>query len=117
LNGLKALPAHTVDVAFQGPGGVQNQRLTGALLNDIANAAGPRYDANRKNDLLRWSARVHATDNYEVIVAFGEFAPNFENKQSWSPMPRMASRLPTVALHGWSSPAMRAAVATSATSI
>src|SRR5262245_54077304 len=81
LNDLKALPAHTVDVAFQGPGGVQNHRFTGALLNDIVTAAGPRYDADRKNDFLRWSARVHATDNYEVIVAFGEFDPNFEDKQ------------------------------------
>jgi hypothetical protein len=42
----------------------------------------PRYDADSKNDFLRWSARVHATDNYEVVVAFGEFAPGFEANRS-----------------------------------
>jgi len=81
LADLKALPAHTVSVSFQGPGGIQNHSFTGALLNDIVAPAAPRFDANRKNDFLRWSARVHATDNYEVIVAFGEFDPGFENKQ------------------------------------
>jgi len=80
LADLKALPAHTVDVAFQGPGGIQTHSFTGALLDDIATAAEPRFDADRKNDFLRWTARVHATDNYEVVVAFGEFDPGFEAK-------------------------------------
>jgi hypothetical protein len=35
------------------------------LLSDIEAAAAPRFDADRKNDFLRWTARVHATDNYE----------------------------------------------------
>jgi hypothetical protein len=81
LADLKALPAHTVDVSFQGPGGIQSHSFTGALLSDIETAAAPRFDAARKNDFLRWTARVHATDNYEVVVASGEFDPGFEGKQ------------------------------------
>ena len=48
----------------------------------MATAAAPRVDADQKNDnILRWTARVHATDNYEVLVAWGEFHPGFEAKQ------------------------------------
>jgi len=47
----------------------------------VATAAAPRVDADQKNDILRWTARVHATDNYEVEVAWGEFDPGFEAKQ------------------------------------
>jgi hypothetical protein len=82
LADLKALPTQTVAVSFQGPGGTQAHSFTGALLEDVVKAAAPRFDADRKNDFLRWSARVHATDNYEVIVAFGEFDPGFENSKS-----------------------------------
>ncbi len=81
LADLEALPAHTVDVSFQGPGGTQTHSFTGALLFDVATAAAPRFDTDRKNDFLRWTARVHATDNYEVVVAWGEFDPGFEGKQ------------------------------------
>jgi hypothetical protein len=81
LADLKALAAHTVNVSFQGPGGIQSHSFTGALLGDIESAAAPRFDTERKNDFLRWTARVHATDNYEVVVAFGEFDPGFEGKQ------------------------------------
>jgi hypothetical protein len=78
---LEKLPAHTVNVSFQGPGGEQSHSFTGALLYDVASAAAPRLDTSRKNDALRWTARVHATDNYEVVVAWGEFDPGFEAKQ------------------------------------
>jgi DMSO/TMAO reductase YedYZ molybdopterin-dependent catalytic subunit len=81
LADLKALPAHTVTVSFQGPGGVQTHNFTGALLYDVATAAALHVDADQKNDILRWTARVHATDNYEVVVAWGEFDPGFEAKQ------------------------------------
>jgi DMSO/TMAO reductase YedYZ molybdopterin-dependent catalytic subunit len=81
LADLKALPAHTVAVSFQGPGGTQTHAFTGALMDDVATAAAPRVDADQKNDILRWTARVHATDNYEVVVAWGEFDPRFEAKQ------------------------------------
>src|SRR5258708_10993024 len=60
LADLEALTAHTVDVSFQGPGGIQTHRFTGALLSDVEPAAAPRFDADRKNDFLRWTARVHA---------------------------------------------------------
>jgi hypothetical protein len=63
LADLKALPAHTVHVSFQGPGGTQSHSFSGALLSDVESAAAPRFDADRKNDFLRWTARVHATDN------------------------------------------------------
>ena len=81
LTDLKTLPAHTVSVSFQGPGGIQSHSFTGALLHDVATVAEPRFDAKRKNDFLRWSARVHATDDYEVVVSWGEFDPGFEGKQ------------------------------------
>jgi len=81
LADLQARPAHTVSVSFIGPGGLQSHSFTGALLSDLVAAAAPQFDTARKNDFLRWTARVHATDNYEVVVAFGEFDPHFENKQ------------------------------------
>jgi DMSO/TMAO reductase YedYZ molybdopterin-dependent catalytic subunit len=81
LADLKKLPAHTVNVSFQGPGGTQSHTFTGALLYDVATAAAPHVDTDRKNDSLRWTARVHATDNYEVVVAWGEFDPGFEARQ------------------------------------
>jgi DMSO/TMAO reductase YedYZ molybdopterin-dependent catalytic subunit len=81
LADLKALPVHTVTVSLQGPGGTQTHSFTGALLYDVATAAAPRVDADQKNDILRWTARVHATDNYEVVVAWGEFDPGFEAEQ------------------------------------
>src|SRR3954468_21111232 len=45
LADLQALPAHTVNTSFIGPGGSQNHSFTGALLNDIVAAAAPRFDA------------------------------------------------------------------------
>jgi len=81
LADLQALPAHDVTVTFQGPGGAQTHQYRGALLYDIATAAGPRFDADQKNDQLRWYAHVTATDNYQAIVSWGEFDPGFEGKQ------------------------------------
>ena len=81
LADLKALPAYTLDVSFEGPGGVQSHQFTGALLYDVETAAAPNFDSVRKNDVLRWTARVRATGNYEAVVAFGEFDPGFEGKQ------------------------------------
>jgi DMSO/TMAO reductase YedYZ molybdopterin-dependent catalytic subunit len=81
LADLQALPHHTVAVSFEGPGGLQSHQFTGALLDDVATAAAPRFDTSRKNDFLRWTARVHATDNYEAVVAWGEYDPGFEAKQ------------------------------------
>ena len=92
LADLKALPPHTVDISFQGPGGIQTHQFTGALLNDIVAAAKPRFDADRKNDFLRWTARVRATDNYQVVVALANSTQASRPSKSFSLMPTTVSR-------------------------
>jgi hypothetical protein len=68
LADLKALPVHTVNVSFQGPGGIQTHQFTGALLEDVATAAAPRFDADRKNDFLRPCAdQVELIDRRQAL--------------------------------------------------
>lgn len=44
-------------------------------------AAGPQFDRERRNDMLRWYVTVAATDAYEAVVAWGEIDPGFEGKR------------------------------------
>src|ERR1700730_14239319 len=50
LADLEALTPHQVTVSFQGPGGTQTHTFVGALLEDVATAAAPRFDTDQKND-------------------------------------------------------------------
>lgn len=52
----------------------------GVLLIDVLDAAQPSFDPARKNDALRHSVLVTATDDYQAVVAWGEIDPGFEGK-------------------------------------
>jgi DMSO/TMAO reductase YedYZ molybdopterin-dependent catalytic subunit len=80
LADLQALPAQDVTVTFLSGTTPQTHNYRGARLFDVLNPTGPRFDSTRKNDKLRWFARVVATDGYEVAIGWGEFDPDFGNR-------------------------------------
>jgi hypothetical protein len=78
---LAALPQHSQTVTFLAGTGPQTHTYTGPLLVDVLNAAGPTFDPDIKNDKLRHYASIVGSDGYQVIVAWGEIDPGFENKE------------------------------------
>ena len=79
---FEALPltSHNVSVMFQAGTAVETHNFTGFLLFDVMNLLKPQFDPDVKNDKLRFYVSATATDNYQAIVAWGEFDPGFENK-------------------------------------
>lgn len=77
---LQALPAQTVEVQYQAGATTQQGAYTGVRLYDLLMAASPQLDTAHKNDLLRSSILVTGSDGYEVVIAWGEIDPGFENK-------------------------------------
>src|SRR5262245_29721631 len=80
LADLQALPAQDVTVTFIAGTGSQTHNYRGAKLFDVLNPTGPQFDTSRKNDKLRWFARVIGSDGYEVAIGWGEFDPDFGNR-------------------------------------
>ncbi len=79
--GLRALPSRTITVTFKAGSGTQTHTYVGPLLLDVLAQAGPpKFDPAIKNDKLRHFISVSATDDYRVLVAYGEIDPSFENK-------------------------------------
>lgn len=76
---LHALPATTVETAFETSKGPERGTYTGVLLWDLIQKAGLE-NAGGKNAELRHSLMVTGADGYAVAVAVGEFAPRFGNK-------------------------------------
>jgi hypothetical protein len=74
------LPLHNVSVTFQAGQAVEQHSFTGFLLYDVLNFLKPQFDPDVKNDKLRFYVSATATDDYQAIVAWGEFDPTFENK-------------------------------------
>ena len=74
------LPLHNVSVTFQAGPAVEQHTFTGFLLFDVLNFLKPRFDPDVKNDKLRFYVSATGTDDYQAIVAWGEFDPGFENK-------------------------------------
>lgn len=79
---FEALPltSHNVSVMFQAGPAVEQHTFTGFLLFDVLNLLKPQFDPDVKNDKLRFYVSATATDDYQAIVAWGEFDPGFENK-------------------------------------
>src|SRR5215510_3127231 len=80
---FEALPltSHNVSVMFQAGQAVEQHTFTGFLLFDVMNFLKPQFDPDVKNDKLRFYVSATGTDDYQAIVAWGEFDPGFENKQ------------------------------------
>lgn len=80
---LAAMPNQkTVMVTFNTMNGPRTNTYTGPLLLDVLNRARTRFDPAIKNDKLRHYVTATAGfDNYQALVAWGEFDPSFENKQ------------------------------------
>jgi molybdate transport system substrate-binding protein len=77
---LQKLPVETVDVSFQGPGGVEKHTFRGVRLATVISQAGLKVDPKRKNDNLRKYVVVSAQDGYEAIISWGEIDPNLGNR-------------------------------------
>ena len=79
---LAALPNQRTVIATYTAGGTpETHTFTGPRLRDVLALAGPKFDAAIRNDRLRSYVSVSATDNYQALVGYGEFDPNFENKE------------------------------------
>ena len=74
------LTSHNVSVMFQAGQAVETHTFTGFLLFDVMNFLKPQFDPDVKNDKLRFYVSATGTDDYQAIVAWGEFDPGFENK-------------------------------------
>ncbi|MEU4162119.1 molybdopterin-dependent oxidoreductase [Actinoplanes sp. NPDC026670] len=74
---LAGLPQHTVTVTFQSGSGPQTHTYTGPLLLDVLNLAGPRFNPEIKNDKLRYAVTATGSDDYQALVAWAEFDPDF----------------------------------------
>ena len=79
---FEALPltSHNVSVMFQDGQAVETYTFTGFLLFDVMSYLKPQLDPDVKNDKLRFYVSATGTDDYQAIVAWGEFDPGFENK-------------------------------------
>jgi len=74
------LPLQTVTVQFRAGQSEETHTFTGFLLLDVLNHFTPKFDPTVKNDKLRFYVSATGTDDYQAIVAWGEFDPGFENK-------------------------------------
>src|SRR5215510_13048617 len=81
---LRALPIpmQTITVTFFAGPNPQQHTYVGPLLYDLMNHFGPKFDPNVKNDFLRFHVSATGSDEYQAIVAWGEFDPNFGATQA-----------------------------------
>ncbi|MGD9894228.1 MAG: hypothetical protein AB7U18_23325, partial [Dehalococcoidia bacterium] len=58
LEDLQALPSQEIAVEFISGSSVEQRTYRGVLLHDLLIAAEPRFDRDRRNDMLRWYVTV-----------------------------------------------------------
>ncbi|TCK24879.1 molybdopterin-dependent oxidoreductase [Pseudonocardia endophytica] len=77
---LASYPQKTVPATFRSGTALEAHTFRGALLSDIlpTSALAP---APGKNPFLSFAVLGRATDGYQALVAYGEFAPDFANTQ------------------------------------
>ncbi len=80
LADIQALPAKEVVLEYSAANQPQKHAFKGVLLYDLIAAAKPQFDANTKNDALRWIVQATGSDGYAATFALGELDPNFGNK-------------------------------------
>lgn len=77
---LASLPQHEVTTrpaARHGGIIVEPRRYSGPLLWDVLQAAGPRLDAQVREDILNKVVIVRGVDGYSAAIAAGEIEPRF----------------------------------------
>lgn len=77
---LATLPLQTQDTSYLAEGGTKTLHAQGVPLLDLLNRAEPKFDPKVKRDELRFVVLIHATDNYEAVVAWAEMASDFGAK-------------------------------------
>lgn len=77
LEQLKAEPATTATVFYSTSGGPVTATFKGALLWTLLQEAGIKTDPAVRNENLRRSLLVTATDGYQALLSLGEISPNF----------------------------------------
>lgn len=79
---LQALPQATLDVTyFSGRSGLVSEAYTGPTLYQLLEHLGIVTDPAQKNDILRKSVVITASDCYQVVVSLGEILPSFGGSQ------------------------------------
>ncbi|MFO1146582.1 MAG: molybdopterin-dependent oxidoreductase [Rhodospirillales bacterium] len=82
LGALRALPQATLDVTyFSGRSGLVSEAYTGPTLYQLLEHVGIATDPAQKNDILRKSVVITASDCYQVVVSLGELLPTFGGSQ------------------------------------
>lgn len=74
------LTLRELTVTFRAGSVVETHKFTGFLLLDVLNFLHPQFDPDVRNDKLRFYVSATGTDDYQAIVAWGEFDPDFEGK-------------------------------------
>lgn len=74
---LRQRPVTTETVYFNTGAGPVSATFTGVLLWTLLDEAGIKVDPAVKNDLLRRTITVSATDGYTAVLSAGEIAPQF----------------------------------------
>ena len=77
---LAALPTVQLQVPVGAGQGSRQRSFEGPLLWTVLGRAGA-IDAGRMHDQVRQTVLVTGRDGYTAILALGEIAPEFENKQ------------------------------------
>lgn len=82
LQDLRAKPRTTLEVYFNTGAGPVTATFKGVLLWTLLEDAGIRANPAVRNDILRRTVRLTATDGYQVVLGVGEIAPAFGGEQA-----------------------------------
>lgn len=82
LQDLRGKPETTLRVYYNTGAGPVEATYTGVLLWTLLEEVRVRTNPSIRNDLLRRTLRLRATDGYEVALGVGEIAPAFGGEQA-----------------------------------
>ena len=77
LDGLRAYPPRTQAVSFGSAKGQESHTYQGAALTDVMPKADVVMAPAVKNPQLRLAVVASGSDDYEAVVSWGEFSPDF----------------------------------------
>nr|QOL00420.1 hypothetical protein [uncultured organism] len=81
LADLTREPATTEAVFLHTGHGALTGNFTGVLLWTLLEEAGLKLDPDIKNDVVRHTVTIGASDGYRVVLSLGEIAPEFGGEQ------------------------------------
>jgi DMSO/TMAO reductase YedYZ molybdopterin-dependent catalytic subunit len=82
LADLQREPPTTVEISQRTAHEPLTGKFTGVLLWTLLKEAGVTLESGKKNDLLRHSVIITASDGYSAVLSLGEIAPDFGNAQA-----------------------------------